>query len=278
MDVKQYYRVLEVKSDASTAEIKKAYKRLAMKWHPDKNQGNEVAATEMFKTVAEAYEVLNNPQSRRLYDSEGMNNTRGFAPSSPFNHGFSSSSSSSSSNGRGGGGFDDRRAFDIFEKFFSDMHEDPFFNSFHHGMDPFAQHRNMMGGDPFLNHSQMNAHNHGNNRRNNGNVGGRSMMDAFFGGGISDEMFNMGGSTYSSTSYSSSSSSSMSGSSGRTGQSVSTSSFIGPDGKKVTKKTTTIMNADGTTSTTTEQFEEQLNQPNRISYGQNRGGSSIIRR
>ncbi|XP_059472620.1 dnaJ homolog subfamily B member 6 isoform X1 [Neocloeon triangulifer] len=63
-----YYRVLELQRTASTAEIKKAYKRLALKWHPDKNQNNIEEATKKFKEISEAYEVLVDEDKRRLYD------------------------------------------------------------------------------------------------------------------------------------------------------------------------------------------------------------------
>jgi DnaJ-class molecular chaperone len=53
-----YYKVLEVSKNATTAEIKKAYRKLALKWHPDKNQDNIEDATKKFKEISEAYEVL----------------------------------------------------------------------------------------------------------------------------------------------------------------------------------------------------------------------------
>eukprot|EP00917_Polyrhabdina_sp_WS-2016_P011910 GHVP01026190.1.p1 GENE.GHVP01026190.1~~GHVP01026190.1.p1 ORF type:complete len:320 (-),score=46.98 GHVP01026190.1:60-1019(-) len=63
-----YYETLGVSKNATTDEIKKAYKKLAMKWHPDKNPGNLQKAEENFKEVAEAYEVLSNPEKKRQYD------------------------------------------------------------------------------------------------------------------------------------------------------------------------------------------------------------------
>lgn len=65
-----YYEVLGVAKDASDAEIKKAYRKLAMKYHPDKNPGNK-EAEENFKKVSEAFEVLSNAEKRKDYDEFG---------------------------------------------------------------------------------------------------------------------------------------------------------------------------------------------------------------
>ncbi len=67
---KDYYHILRVSREASPDEIKKMYRRLAMKLHPDKNP-DDPAAAEQFKEVTEAYEVLSNPEKRRQYDLYG---------------------------------------------------------------------------------------------------------------------------------------------------------------------------------------------------------------
>lgn len=66
-----YYTVLGVDKTASEAEIAKAYKKLALKYHPDKNQDRKEQAEENFKKVAEAYEVLRDPEKRKQYDQFG---------------------------------------------------------------------------------------------------------------------------------------------------------------------------------------------------------------
>jgi len=68
--VSDYYDILGVGRDASDEEIKKAYRKLAMQFHPDRNQGNEEAEAK-FKQISQAYEVLSNPEKRQNYDISG---------------------------------------------------------------------------------------------------------------------------------------------------------------------------------------------------------------
>ncbi|WP_199609203.1 molecular chaperone DnaJ [Flocculibacter collagenilyticus] len=70
MSKRDYYEILGLSKDASERDIKKAYKRLAMKHHPDRNQG-DTASEEAFKEVKEAYEVLSDEQKRQAYDQYG---------------------------------------------------------------------------------------------------------------------------------------------------------------------------------------------------------------
>ncbi|CAE7359438.1 DNAJB8 [Symbiodinium sp. CCMP2456] len=67
-DPSGYYAVLGVSQTASEADVKKAYRKEALKWHPDKNPDNKEEAEKKFKAVAEAYEVLSDPQKRAAYD------------------------------------------------------------------------------------------------------------------------------------------------------------------------------------------------------------------
>ena len=62
------YRTLDLKKDSSPEDIKKAYRRLALLNHPDKNPGNRVSAEEKFKSISKAYETLSDPVKRRAYD------------------------------------------------------------------------------------------------------------------------------------------------------------------------------------------------------------------
>eukprot|EP00124_Ichthyophonus_hoferi_P002654 Ihof_evm6s190 gene=Ihof_evmTU6s190 len=105
-----YYEVLGVARDATEEQIKKAYRRLALQYHPDKNPDNKKEAETKFKEVGEAYEVLSDAEKRTIFDrygSEALKNGGGDAHSdggdSPSFH------------------FVFHDPFDIFERFFEDM-------------------------------------------------------------------------------------------------------------------------------------------------------------
>ena len=70
MSKKDYYETLNLSKSASESEIKKAYRKLAIKYHPDKNPGNK-EAEQSFKEAAEAYEILSNSQKKQQYDQFG---------------------------------------------------------------------------------------------------------------------------------------------------------------------------------------------------------------
>ncbi|KAB8100581.1 hypothetical protein EE612_031147 [Oryza sativa] len=75
-----YYKILGVDKAASDDDLKKAYRKLAMKWHPDKNPNNKKEAENKFKQISEAYEVLSDPQKRAVYDQYGEEGLKGQVP------------------------------------------------------------------------------------------------------------------------------------------------------------------------------------------------------
>jgi len=104
--MENYYQILEVSKTASTADIKKAYRRLAMKYHPDRN-ANDKSAEEHFKKVKEAYEVLSDDKKRAIYDQYGAEGLNAHMGGGAGGAGFA-----------GAGGFGDIFG-DIFEHIFT---------------------------------------------------------------------------------------------------------------------------------------------------------------
>jgi DnaJ-class molecular chaperone len=99
---KDYYAILGVDKNADDAALKKAYRKLAIKWHPDKNADNREAAEAKFKEVSEAYEALSDPHKRQIYDQFGEDGLKGGVPPPGANGGAGPSGMHFS---RGGGGF-----------------------------------------------------------------------------------------------------------------------------------------------------------------------------
>ncbi|XP_069869309.1 dnaJ homolog subfamily B member 3-like [Dipodomys merriami] len=108
-----YYQVLGVPRQASTDAIKKAYHKLALKWHPDKNPENKEEAEKRFKQVAQAYEVLSDARKRGVYDRYGEA-------------------------GEDSGGAAGRPCHDPFECVFSFRDPADVFREFFAGQDPFS--------------------------------------------------------------------------------------------------------------------------------------------
>ena len=94
MEKRDYYEVLEVTKTATAEEIKKAYRKKAIQFHPDKNPGDKTAE-EKFKEAAEAYDVLSNPDKRARYDQFGHAGMGGAAGNYAWNtdgHGWGKAS------------------------------------------------------------------------------------------------------------------------------------------------------------------------------------------
>lgn len=130
---RDFYDILGVTKTASAAEIKSAYRKLALKWHPDRNK--EKDAAEKFKEINEAYEILSNPEKKAKYDQFGHAAFGGGTGYNPYGQSGNPFSSYYSTGGNinfedlfgGQGGFSD--PFDIFSSFFGGA--SPFGNARH---------------------------------------------------------------------------------------------------------------------------------------------------
>lgn len=81
---RDYYEILGVDKNASQDELKEAYREVALKYHPDRDPDNPEKAEEIFKEASEAYEVLSDPEKRKIYDRYGKEGLKGQARSSDF--------------------------------------------------------------------------------------------------------------------------------------------------------------------------------------------------
>jgi len=218
MEDLSYYEILEVDPNADEEAIRKAYRRQAIRWHPDKNKDDTETAEAMFKNVAEAYEVLSNSEKRRKYDFYGK---EGLQPG----HGQQQSRHS-------GHAFNMNRATSLFEEFFA---SDPFFSSAF-GRPP--QRSSPFGVDPFESFFQdfgvpaQSRNGMNNNRRN--------IFDDFLEGG----MEGMGGFN-------------QGGFGGGVGRSTRTVTQI-INGRRVTKTETTIRHPDGRVETIVDESDGDL--------------------
>ena len=136
MTKRDYYEILGTTKTASKSDIKSAYKKMARKWHPDRNgktEADKKAAEEKFKEINEAYQVLSDDKKKQTYDQFGhaafdpASGMGGAGGGNPFTGGFQqgpftwSYSTGAGAGGRGAGGaqdFDFGDPFDIFEQFF----------------------------------------------------------------------------------------------------------------------------------------------------------------
>lgn len=147
---KDYYDILAIKNSASLTDVKKAYRKLALKWHPDKNPGNKEEAERMFKLISQAYEVLSDASKRQVYDTQGVSGLAGGQNTSNY--------------------------FDVGEFTFKNPKE--VFSEFFGGRDPFEDFFNGGGfgsqaQDPFSTFQQNilnSAHNNGDSSNNISNL------------------------------------------------------------------------------------------------------------
>ena len=116
---KDYYSILGVSRNATDEELKKAYRKLALKWHPDRNKDNKKEAEEKFKDISQAYEILSDKEKRKIYDQFGEEGLQsGMDPNGGGMGGMG---------GMGGFSYDPR---DLFSQFFGTSDAQQAFNQY----------------------------------------------------------------------------------------------------------------------------------------------------
>lgn len=113
-----YYKILGVDKNAKDDDLKKAYRKLAMKWHPDKNPNNKKEAEAKFKQISEAYDVLSDPQKKAVYDQYGEEGLKGGVPPPDAAGGPGGATFFSTGDGPTSFRFSSRSPDDIFAEFF----------------------------------------------------------------------------------------------------------------------------------------------------------------
>lgn len=241
-----FYEVLGVHPSASQDEIKKSYRKLAMRWHPDKNPDNVAEAEERFKAIAEAYETLGDERKREEYDRYGA---------TPMGGGDAGVRGQAHRSRGAGGGMSFAHANDIFRAFFG-------------GRDPFEGFFDDFFGDPFFGDGRRDRDR--DRDRDRGRGRGRGGLDAgfpfgggFFGGGLFGGGgggglfgdFGGGGGGGDLFSFATMGMPSLEG--GATAVSRSSSTVI-QNGRKVTRTTTTQRFADGREETRTEETVDDV--------------------
>ncbi|CAD8178403.1 unnamed protein product [Paramecium octaurelia] len=155
-----YYKVLELPRSATEADIKKAYRKLALKWHPDKNPDNKEVATKKFKEIAEAYEVLSKPEKKSHYDKYGHQQpppTPNYQQSNNYGNQYQQDFDDFSSGFQNNfNTFNNRPGFNKYSEQsfgFPQFNRMPDLNKFFFGdnFDPFEVFQNFFQNDPFFN-------------------------------------------------------------------------------------------------------------------------------